>query len=112
MVKLFVILGSVLLVGCATPDFNYRPQSVRVSEPSLGAINTSFVGDVMLRQGKYTNHDAIYLSSLVRVTWAYDLLPGFYIKKGEDAKTETFLPGGPEAETCKRQRWLIRGQQS
>jgi hypothetical protein len=91
--KFFYIAFLVLLVsGCASPDFNYRPQSIKISEPPINSVQTAYIGDVMLRQGKYTEHDAIYLPNKISVSWAYDLLPGYYLKKGEDEDTETYLP--------------------
>jgi hypothetical protein len=93
--KFFCVVFLVLLVsGCASPDFNYRPQSVKISEPPINSVHTAYIGDVMLRQGKYTEHDAIYLPNKISVSWAYDLLPGYYLKKGEDENTETYLPSG------------------
>lgn len=50
----------------------------------------------MLRQGKYVEHDSIYVRQKIDVSWAYELLPGYYLKKGEDDETETYLPGGAE----------------
>lgn len=87
-------LLSLTLVGCASPDFNYQPASINISTPPIDSVNTSFVGDVMLQQGKYTEHESIKVNSLVNVGWAYDLSPGFYLKKGEDEDTTTYMPYG------------------
>ncbi|MCO7223766.1 hypothetical protein [Pleionea sp. CnH1-48] len=86
----------VLLSGCATADFNYRAQSVRISEPPLRSVNIAYVGDPMLKQGKYKEHDSLYIQSLVEVSWGYDLNPGYYLKQGEDDNSETYLPSGGE----------------
>ncbi len=93
MKAIFLSLIAVLLTACATPDFNYTPQTTQVSEPPLDSINTAYVGDVLLRQGIYAEHDAIYVSSKIDVPY-YDILPGYYLKRGEDKKTETYLPSG------------------
>lgn len=92
MKKIVLMLLVMALGGCATADFNYKPQTMNVSEPPLGAINIAYVGDTMLRQGKYSENDAIYLPTTVSVGWAYDLLPGYYLKKGEDSNSETYMP--------------------
>ena len=94
MRKAIFLLTSILVTSCATPDFNYRPDTTNISQPPLNQVITSYVGDTMLRQGKYTEHDAIYIAEKIDVGWAYDLLPGYYLKKGEDKQTETFYPGG------------------
>ena len=94
MRKAIFWLTSILVTGCATPDFNYRPDTTNISQPPLNQLITSYVGDTMLRQGKYTEHEAIYITEKIDVGWAYDLLPGYYLKKGEDKQTETFYPGG------------------
>lgn len=95
--KLFgMLLVVILLSACATPDFNYRPEAIKISEPPLKTVNTAYVGDVLLRQGKYTEHEAIYLPEEISVSWAYDLHRGYYLKKGEDENTQTYMPGGSE----------------
>ena len=93
---LLFALASLVLVGCATPDFNYRPQSIQISEPPIGNIQIAYIGNSMLRQGRYIEHDSIYLPQKIVVSWAYDLLPGYYLKKGEDEDTETYYPSGGE----------------
>ncbi|WP_283709086.1 hypothetical protein [Pseudoalteromonas prydzensis] len=86
------LTSALVLSGCASPDYNYLPETTQISEPAINSINTAYVGDVMLRQGKYSEHDSIYLPEKVEVSWAYDLHSGYYIKKGEDKDTETYMP--------------------
>lgn len=92
----------VLLLGlsaCATTNTNYRPVSVDISEPPLNQVVTAEVGDTMLRQGKYVETDAIYLSQDVKVGLfgAYRFSPGYYLREGEDSKNEFYHPEpGPE----------------
>lgn len=83
---------TAVISGCASPDFNYTPVAIQISEPVIDSVNIAYIGDVMLRQGKYSEHDSIYLPSKVEVSWAYDLHAGYYIKKGEDKDTETYMP--------------------
>jgi hypothetical protein len=85
--------------GCATTNTNYRPATIDVSEPPLGQVVTAEVGSTMLRQGKYTESDAIYLPGTIKagMLGAYVFGPGYYIKEGEDAKNEFYRPEpGPE----------------
>ena len=65
-----------------------------ISEPSLGSVSSSQVGDVMLRQGKYKEHDAVYLKNETDVGWAYTLFSGYYLKHGDDEIGEYYQPGG------------------
>lgn len=94
MKKVIFLLFTLNLFACASPDFNYRPKSTQISEPPLETVNTAYVGDVMLRQGRYMEHESIFVKSKIDVGWGYDLLPGYYLKKGEDKKTVTYYPGG------------------
>ncbi len=86
------IACAVVLSGCASPDYNYTPIATSISEPAINSVNIAYVGDEMLRQGVYSEHDAIYLPYKVEVSWAYDLHAGYYIKMGEDKDTETYMP--------------------
>lgn len=88
------IVAGITLAGCATPDFNYQPNSINISEPLINTVNTSFVGDVMLQQGKYTEHESIYVTDTIDTGFAYEINRGYYLKKGEDETTNTYLPGG------------------
>ena len=58
IISLFLLLS---LTACAVPKYNYKPDSIDISEPPIGSTNVVYVGDSMLRQGNYTEHDAIYL---------------------------------------------------
>lgn len=98
MEKLMRILSigliSLVITACATPDFNYLPRSIEISKPPIGSVQVAYVGDMLLQQGKYIEHDSIYLPEKIEVSWGYDLLPGYYLKKGEDQNSETYYPGG------------------
>ncbi|MBJ7583441.1 hypothetical protein JHD42_20575 [Aeromonas veronii] len=91
--KHFLALVAIFILnGCATPDYNYRAELSEISEPALNSINTAYVGDTLLKQGRYSEHDAIYLSNMTEVSWSYDLHPGYYLKQGEDDNSETYSP--------------------
>jgi hypothetical protein len=95
----FVAAAAVtsLLTGCASPKFNYAPASAAISEPPLNSVIVSQIGDVMLRQGTYREHDSFYLENVVKPHWSYTLHPGYYLKQGEDEKAEYFIPSnGPD----------------
>jgi len=96
MKTIFTHLALFALTGCATPDFNYIPKTMGISEPPLNSINTAYVGDVMLMQGRYAVYDSIYVMDTIDIGFQYHLSRGYYLKKGEDEKTETYYPGGDE----------------
>lgn len=95
--KKLVLSGIIIaLGGCASPDYNYEPTTTNISEPPLDIVNIAYVGDTMLKLGNITEHDALYLPKKASITWAYDLMPGYYSKKGSDSNTETYLPSKGE----------------
>lgn len=80
-----------LLSACVSPNYNYSPKASNISEPEIGTTNTSYVGDKLLLQGTYLEHDAIFLPNATKVSWAYDLSEGFYKKTGADSKYEFYM---------------------
>lgn len=90
---LAVVVISVMS-GCATPKANYQPVTINISEPPIDSVNVAQVGDEMLKQGKYREHDAIYVHSPVKVLWAYTVHPGYFLKMGEDGDNEFYRIGG------------------
>lgn len=84
------------LVGCASPKYNYSAKSIDISEPPIGTVTISRIGDTMLRQGKYREHDALNLRAIREISWAYTLHPGYYLKDGEDENSEYYSPARTE----------------
>ena len=85
------LVTCLLLLGCAAPRLNYAPKTVDISEPPLNSINTVAVGDVLVRQGTYSEHESIFVSRTVQVS-LYTIYRGHYLKNGEDESTEFSLP--------------------
>jgi hypothetical protein len=85
---------TVMLSACATPKYNYTPAVFSISEPPIGSVNISQVGDEMLRQGKYKEHEALHVKNETSAGWAYKLYPGYYLKQGEDESASYYFPGG------------------
>lgn len=90
------LLVLAALAGCASPKYNYAPSSIAISEPPLGTVSISRIGDTMLRQGKYREHDALNLRAIREISWAYTLHPGYYLKDGEDEAAEYYSPARTE----------------
>ena len=86
-----------MLSACASPKYNYTPATFEISEPPVNSVNVSQVGDEMLRQGKYKEHEALYVRSETSAGWAYTLYPGYYLKQGEDDAASYYFPGGDDA---------------
>jgi hypothetical protein len=81
-----------------------------ISEPTLGTVQTAQIGDNMLRQGHYMEHDALYLFTDASIGWAYTARQGYYLKKGEDEDSEFFLPsnepeGGQIVKSALADNW-------
>jgi len=88
-----------MITGCATPKHNYQPVTQNISEPPIGSINTKQVGDEMLKQGKYREHEAIHVSTEIKPDWAYTIYPGYFLKTGEDESGEYYRIGGAGEES-------------
>ena len=66
--RTIVALLAVLSVSaCASPKYNYSPETTEVSSPPLGSTTTVGVGEIMLRQGFFVERESIYLSTPVTV---------------------------------------------
>lgn len=95
MKSILVLLSVIFLTtACTKPQYNYIPKSIDVSEPPIGEVRTVNVGDILLRQGTYTEQDAIqvYDEFSVGLFGEYTFTPGYYHKVGEDKKSEFYVP--------------------
>jgi hypothetical protein len=81
ILKSALLLLSLLTAGCVVPKYNYFPARTEISEPPLGVIHVAQVGDNMLRQGHYTEHEALYLFTDASLGWAYTAKQGYYLLK-------------------------------
>lgn len=93
---LLVWMLTLFISACATPNYNYRPLVVEISEPPIDSINVAYVGDSMLRQGKFSEHDALLLNkkTKVGVLGTYTFEPGYYTKRGDSSDNTSgfYLP--------------------
>lgn len=87
----FLIL-SILISGCATPTFNYKPAVTQVSFPNIGAESTANVGDTLVSQGSFSEHDAIQVESNIDLGLfnSYTITKGIFLKFGESDDVEYF----------------------
>ena len=86
----------IVLAGCVTVKDNYHPKRTETSEPPLNTVTTAYVGGNMLRKSEYSEHDALYLGKKIEIGSIenYIFVPGYYLKKGEDAGSEFYVPSG------------------
>lgn len=95
-VLMLVALLPLGLTGCVAPTYNYNPASVAVNEPPLNETHTAYVGDSLLRQGQYSEADAIYVKESVKIGSGYTVSEGFYKKVGDNGTSEFYKPGDGE----------------
>lgn len=84
--------------ACATPSYDYQPITREISEPPLNIVSVAAVGDSMVRQGQFVEHQGIRLSEKLTVglMGSYTFLPGEYLKTGGNQSGEFYLPtNGP-----------------
>jgi hypothetical protein len=88
------LCGALFVVGCTTVSSRYVPTVVAISEPPLNSVNIAQIGDNLLRQGTFSEHDAIYVKSDIDVGTfdGYTIRPGFYVKGGENEDSNFFTP--------------------
>ena len=96
---LSILAISAFLVGCAAPKFNYQPATVDISEPPIGEVVERQVGEELLHQGRYREHEALKVDQPARVHWAYTVMPGYFLKIGQDDQGDFFRIGGAGDES-------------
>lgn len=96
MIKIILFLISyAILTACTAPVYNYVPKTTHLREPAVDSIATAYIGDSLLRQGRYTEHDAILVKDNIDIGsfGAYTVRQGYYLKQGENEDSEFYYPG-------------------
>ena len=80
----------------------YEPKRIDLNVPRVDSVHIAQVGDNLLLQGNFSEHDAIYVPSEIGVGTfselgagifsSYTIRPGFYTKEGENEVAEFFRP--------------------
>lgn len=78
------------LVGCATPAYNYQAIPKNISKPPIGSVNKAFVGDQMLEQGMVVDREVLNVPENIKISFAYSLTSGIYLKTGKMKKGNIF----------------------
>lgn len=85
MKKSLCLVGLLsVFTGCATVSHNYTADVRDISTPQVGETITVYIGEHMLTQGKMITTDAVQINTENKVYAAFRVLPGLYVKSGED----------------------------
>lgn len=92
--RIVTILATSMLAACVAPTYNYAPKAVAISHPAVGAVATASVGDEMVSQGVLYEREALLLhkDADIGLFSAYTLHPGYYLKQGENRKSDFYQP--------------------
>ena len=80
------------LYGCASPTFNYISPVTQISFPKIGTETTVNVGDTLVSQGSFSEHDAIQVNERIDLGLLkpYTITKGIFLKFGESGDIEYF----------------------
>lgn len=92
--KFLIIIISIFIFGCATPNFNYKTTVYDVSVPLINTVTVVAVGEKMLAQGIYTKLQVLNVLKKVNASWGITINEGVFPKTGEDANGIYFSPRG------------------
>jgi len=85
-----LVCGAIAFIAaCASPVYNYSPSRTEISEPPLGTIQSAFIGDNLVRQGRYEEHAAILVREDTKVRGVL-VRKGRYLKLGEKRNAEFY----------------------
>ncbi|WP_373359036.1 hypothetical protein ACEN3H_08565 [Acinetobacter lactucae] len=87
-----LLILSIGIVGCASPAYNYQTVPKNISKPPIGSVNKAFVGDQMLEQGIVVDREVLNIPENIKISFAYSLTSGIYLKTGQNEKGQYFQP--------------------
>ena len=101
LIAALIVFTVIFLSGCASPTYNYRALAKDISEPPLEKVVRVNVGEKMLVQGRFTEHDAIYVREpgSVGLLGDYTISQGYYFKQGEDKNFSFYTPLNTERDS-------------
>ena len=93
MKNLLVSVGCIFaLSGCVVTEYNYTPDSYKISEPKLGSVNRATVGQTLVREGDISELSAIKVLNPIQIDLAYKVIPGVFKKVGSSDKGDFYMP--------------------
>lgn len=86
------LAAAALLAGCASPKYNYMPDTKQISEPEVGAVVTAQVGDILVRQGTLAEQEVLQVAGdhSLGLLGSYSIVGGVFTKTGEDADSNYY----------------------
>ncbi|BCL75767.1 hypothetical protein JHS3_15030 [Jeongeupia sp. HS-3] len=92
-----IIALSAALAGCASPVYNYSPPVTQISFPKTGAESSAYVGDTLVSQGSFMEHDAILVESDIDLGLLkpYTITKGTFLKFGESGNISYYALNNP-----------------
>jgi hypothetical protein len=92
--KSLIVLSLLSLVGCVSFNADYAANASLRKEPVEGRLLTARVGDAVAQSGSYRTTSAILVQADVKTGLAGEnrIHVGYYVKQGEDAESEYFIP--------------------
>jgi hypothetical protein len=87
-----IIIAGTTLSGCASINSNYKPSTISISSPALGAVETKSVGEELVIQSLVYERDAILLKSPASTEWLkqFTFHEGHYLKIGGDSSHDFY----------------------
>lgn len=105
---LMITCASLIMIGCASPKFNYKPLAVDISEPPLNEVVQRSVGEEMLKQGKYAVIDVLNVEATTKPHWGVTINPGLFRKTGDDEDANYYELGGRGGESGSVEKsWVV-----
>ncbi len=80
------------LSGCAVTEYNYTPDSHKISEPKIGGINRITIGQTLVREGNISELEGIKVLNPIQIDLAYKIIPGVFKKVGSSDKGDFYMP--------------------
>jgi len=87
--RVLLVILLLAVSACATPKYNYQPETTLISAPPLNAVATAYVGEEMVSQGNISQREGIVFETPQKIS-GYSFSNGFLPKTGEDEKSEFF----------------------
>nr|WP_314263186.1 hypothetical protein [uncultured Moellerella sp.] len=80
------------LSGCAVTEYNYTPDSYKISEPKIGSISRITIGQTLVREGNISELEGIKVLNPIQIDLAYKIIPGVFKKVGSSDKGDFYMP--------------------
>lgn len=104
------IAAIIIINGCASPKYNYRPTESNFSFPATDEILTINLGEPMLSQGTKTTHEGLCIDTELKLSLSTKLLPGYFPKIGNNDKSSFYTTDLTDAQGGRVQSPVLADQ--